>query len=206
MGMEFETIESLVAGMKGCSSCRLRGGCTQVVAPTGQINRPILLICGEAPGEQEDEEGTPFVGVAGQTLRDVLRRTEIINKSNTIITNVLNCRPPGNKFPKDQCPEICISKWFWEIVRLTAPERMLLLGSMPLKYVAGMDGITACRGQWVSIRSIRTMATFHPSYVMRKDNEGVMTIRDTFEKDINTIAAEVKEIEEARKSQTTAGV
>lgn len=193
---EYKTLDELYAAKVQCTACSLRAACTQVVPGTGSRDKVALLIIAEAPGENEDEEGEVLIGSAGQALRTVLRSTGILNRQNTLMTNVLGCRPPKNKFPKDDCPEICVTKWLWEEIRLAQPKRILLLGSVPLQYVAGLDGITNCRGQWYSIRGIRTMATFHPSFILRKDNEGIMSYRDTWVKDIKEVAGEIqKEIQ-----------
>ena len=190
------TLPDLIKEMKNCSACKLRGGCIQVVPPVGQYEKPSLLIIGEASGETEDETGEPFCGRAGQCLREVLRETKVINRKNTMISNVVKCRPPGNKFPKDECPDICISRWLWKEIELAAPKRILLLGGVPLKYVAGMDGITACRGQWYSVKGIRTMATYHPSYVMRCDQDDRLAFkRREFEGDISEMATEVAKLQ-----------
>jgi len=178
--------------MKSCRSCRMRSGCIQVVPPTGNLVNPILLIVGESPGEDEDERGEPFCGDCGQLLRQYLRQTGVIKRSNTTITNVLNCRPPNNKFPKDNCAEICYSLWLSRIIKELAPKRMLLLGGVPLEYVAGLSGITANRGRWITARGIRTMATYHPSYVMRNMNSGGIKEVQQFESDIAKVAVEVR--------------
>jgi len=197
-----ETLEALYAEMIECQSCKMRAGCTQVVPGAGQLIKPILLIVGEAPGAQEDEQGEPFVGAAGEILRAALRKTGIIKRTNSLITNVLKCRPPKNKFPKGEPAQTCVTKWLWEEIRLAQPERMLLLGGTPLKYVAELDGITACRGQWYNIRGIRTMATFHPSFIQRQNNSGMLSYNETFDDDIKQVALEVKAIFE--KAQTKA--
>ena len=185
------TLEDLYSEKKSCSACRLRAGCIQVVPGTGCMENVPLLVIGEGPGQDEDEQGVPFVGQAGQVLREVLRATKVLNRTNTLITNVLGCRPAKNKFPNDDCPKICVSKWLWKEIDLAAPQRMLLLGGTPLKYVAGMDGITAKRGQWFTIKGVRTMPTFHPSYVLRTDRDGMTNVRDAFERDVAEMAAEV---------------
>jgi len=192
-------IEELYSKMVGCTACKLRKCCMQVVPGTGQLEKPILMVVGEAPGQQEDEEGVPFVGEAGQILREALRETGILNPRNTMITNVVKCRPPKNKFPKDESAEICVSNWLWREIEIAQPKRMLLLGNVPLKYVTGMEGITAHRGQWYSVKGIRTMATFHPSYILRTDRDGTTHIRSTFEGDIKEVAGEVKELQDSVK-------
>lgn len=187
-------MEELCRQMKECHACKLRAGCTQVVCPIGNLMDPKLLIIGEGPGQSEDEEGEPFCGTAGRVLRDVLRRTKILNRTNTAISNVIHCRPPKNKFPTDEIPSICIAQWLSREIEILKPERMLLLGGQALKHVAGMDKITSCRGGWYQVRGIRTMATYHPSYVMRCDNEGDMMVRSMFERDIAEVAEEVRQL------------
>ena len=182
-----------------CNACRLRTGCIQVVPGTGCMENPILMIVGEGPGSDEDETGEPFCGPCGQVLREIIRTTKVINKTNTLISNVLGCRPAKNKFPVDDCPNICVSKWLWKEIELAAPKRMLLLGNTPLKYVAGLTGITAQRGKYFNIRGIRTLATYHPSYILRTDQAGMLQHRETFEADIMDVAREVKKLLEAPK-------
>lgn len=193
------TLTELYQEKVKCNACRLRTGCTQVVPGDGCMESPILMLVGECGGQEEDEIGVPFVGRCGQLLREVLRATKIINRTNTLISNTVGCRPPKNKFPTDDCPNICVSKWLWKEIELAAPKRMLLLGNTPLKYVAGLTGITTNRGRWFNIRGIRTLATYHPSYILRTDQAGMLQHRETFEADIKDVANEVKTLLEGSK-------
>jgi DNA polymerase len=194
-------LEKLYEEMRGCKACGLRQGCTQVVTAVGQTESPLLLAVGEAPGGEEDTVGEPFVGRAGQMLREVIRETRILNRNNTLISNLLHCRPPKNKFPNDESASICVSKWLLKEIETAKPQRMLLIGGKALQYVANMEGITACRGKWYDIRGIRTMATFHPSYVLRCEGEGKMQIRKLMEQDIGEVAEEVRQLEAKRARQ-----
>jgi len=182
---------SLWDDMKACNACKLRAGCTQVILPCGNRENPILMAIGECGGKTEDEQGVPFVGRSGECLRTVFRQVKF-NKTNTIISNVLKCRPPGNKFPKDDCPDICVSKWLSEEIKLLQPKILLLIGATALKYVAGLEGITNLRGKWITAKGIRALATYHPSYVLRKENEGYMSFKEVFTNDITMVAEEVK--------------
>lgn len=112
---------------------------------------------------------------------------------------VHNCRPPKNKFPTDETPSICVSKWLDKEIELAKPARMLLVGGQALKHVAGKKGITACRGQWYDVKGIRTMATFHPSYVLRQEGEGKNQFRSILERDVGEVALEVADIEKERE-------
>lgn len=198
--MKEDEMFALVEEMKACNACHMRSGCQQVVPPVGAFSNPILLIVAEAPGQSEDECGEPLCGPAGQLLREVLRGTKILNRSNTVLSNVMKCRPPKNKFPKDDCPTLCFGKWLAKEIDILKPERMLLLGNVPLEYVANMDGITRARGNWLLARGVRSMPTFHPSYILRTDRDGMHFHRDTFESDIAEVAREVASIEEKRNA------
>jgi DNA polymerase len=188
-------LDKLYEDMKKCKSCGLRESCSQVVTAVGQTESPLLLLVGESPGQEEDTLGEPFVGKAGQLLREVIRETKVLNKNNTLISNTIHCRPPKNKFPSDEVASTCVSAWLLKEIELAKPERMLLIGSKALWYVARMEGITACRGKWYDIRGIRTMATFHPSYVLRCEGEGKTQIRKLMEQDIGDVAEEVQKLE-----------
>jgi len=197
--MRLEEAKKLYANMKECSACLMRKGCSQVVTYDGLLeDTPILLIVGECPGATEDQEGLPFVGDSGQILREALRESKTLFKNNTIISNVLKCRPPKNKFPKDKdIPRLCVSKWLDNEIKLIEPQRMLLLGNVPLQHVAGFTGITKARGQWITVKGIRAMATFHPSYVMRQMNSGDLEARELFFSDVALVAEEVGKLQEA---------
>lgn len=187
-------LDPILAEMRNCDACKLRRGCKQVVVPDGCLENPILVIMGESPGQAEDEEGIPFIGASGEILREVLRATKILNRTNTLIANTISCRPPKNKFPTDESASICVSKWLWKVIETANPDRLLLLGGVALKYVAGMEGITSSRGNWYRIRGIRTMATFHPSFILRNERDGFLQHRRVFESDINQVADEAREI------------
>jgi DNA polymerase len=197
------TLAELYEAKKKCQACHLRAGCHQVVVGTGRYDSPALVVVGEAPGENEDLEGEPFVGMAGQLLREVLRETRILNRRNTLVTNILGCRPPKNKFPKDDSPSICMAKWLSNEISIAKPRRMLLLGGQALWHVAGLEGITACRGQWYNAMGVRTMATYHPSYVLRCEGDGKMSIRKEFEGDIMEVASEVASLQKASQEAAT---
>lgn len=189
------TLQELYTEMKNCQLCVLRQSCTQVVTHEGQVNGPTLMIIGESPGADEDESGRPFIGRAGQLLRQTLRSTGKINAGNTLITNTVHCRPPGNKFPTDGAASTCVSKWVSREIEIAQPKLILILGSQALKYIAGMKGITSVRGQWITARGIRTMPTLHPSYVLREENAGNTESLDNFTKDIFEVANEVAELD-----------
>lgn len=183
-------LEALYEKMTGCKACKMRQSCFQVVGAVGQTDRPRLLIVGEAPSKADDDSGQPLSGSEGDCLRDALRATGVLNRGNTLYTNVLKCAPP-DKFPRGEPASICSTNWLGREIELAQPQRMLLLGNTPLKYVAGMEKISTCRGQWITVKGIRTLPTFHPRFVLREDARGDMHARRCFEQDIAEVAKEV---------------
>jgi len=197
--MRIEEAEKIYSELKNCTACVMRKACTQVVTYDGMLDdTPILLIVGESPGKEEDEAGVPFVGKSGILLREALRATKVLKKNNSIISNILKCRPPENKFPSGKdIPQLCVSKWLDREIAAIEPKRMLLLGNVPLFFLAGMKGIKSIRGTWITVKGIRTMPTYHPSFVIRQMNEGYMDARRDFFQDVMTVAEEVGHLQEA---------
>ena len=189
-------LERLYEEMKNCSACRMRAGCQQVVTCSGCKEQPLLMVVAECPGQEEDECGEPLVGRAGQCIRTVFRASKIINKSNTLLTNTVHCRPPKNKFPTDESASICFGLWLKKEIELAKPKRMLLVGAVALKYVAGVEGITSARGNWLNVGGIRSLPTFHPSFILRRDAAGETQSRLQFESDIMEVAKEIKSLQE----------
>jgi uracil-DNA glycosylase len=180
-----------------CKKCHIGSIYNQVVPSEGNKTNPVVMVIGEAPGRDEIENKRPFVGKAGRRLRATLNKYGFRN-SNTLISNVIPCRPENNKFPTDiELINSCMQKWLIEEIKLLNPDYLLLLGNQPLKYILGETGITKKRGKWhyyhVNNKPINCMPTFHPSYVCRKEHmqDGIEIIKN-FEKDIEALAKEAK--------------
>jgi len=177
-----------------CRACSIGPIYDKVVLSTGCKTNPKVMIIGEAPGKDEIEAGEPFVGKAGKLLRLVLKNCGFC-KANTLISNIIPCRPENNKFPQDvQLVKDCYDRWLKNEILLLQPDYMLLLGAQPLKYILNMSGITNLRGKWYDYtlnKVIKCMPTFHPSYVLRKQymKEGKIIKRD-FERDIKMVATQ----------------
>ena len=130
----------------------------------------MVMAIGEAPGSEEILSLEPFVGKAGKLLRSTLNEFGF-RRENTLISNALPCRPQDNNFPTDRAlVENCVGMWLKEEIRLAGPKILLLVGAKPLKAVAGLDGITRVRGQWFVAEGCGAMATFHPSFILRKEH------------------------------------
>lgn len=129
-----------------------------------------LMVIGEAPGEEEDKQGLPFVGRSGKLLDAMLKSIEH-DRTNTYITNVVNFRPPNNRTPADD--EILLFLPFLQKhVELVQPKVILALGKCAVEALTGSkEGITRLRGKWTLYNNIPMMPSFHPSYLLRKPDQ-----------------------------------
>ena len=180
------SITTLEAYGKDCAECRLRSSCQQVVFGDGNINSSLMII-GEGPGQDEDLQGIPFVGKAGQLLNKILIASEI-ERSKIYITNVVKCRPPGNRLPNPDEVKTC-SKLLEMQIRIMKPRLIVCLGSLASQVViAPKAKITQIRGQWFLRRGCKIIATFHPAALLRNPNykrptwEDFKSIRDEYHK------------------------
>lgn len=190
-----------------CQKCSLYEHYKQVVCSEGNAKTPTFMWIGEGPGQDEIEQCRPFIGRAGQRLRKELRKyPKAFNKENCIITNVLACRPQNNIFPRDNAgpywitPEkevkprevvnYCATNWLRKEIALLKPKVIVVLGGQALDYVCGDRGITANRGTWKFLPQFRawSMATYHPSYVLRCQNTDKSYVVKQFAEDIEKIA------------------
>ena len=151
-----------------CRLCPLREDCKQVVFGTGPQDADIMLV-GEGPGQSEDEAGIPFVGRAGQLLDRILEAAGI-TRSNVYITNVVKCRPPGNRLPNPN--EIAVCRGYLEAqIRLLNPKIIVCLGAMATQTVVDNKAkITKVRGRWFTRQGIMIMPTYHPAALLRNES------------------------------------
>lgn len=156
----------LAVETSSCTDCRLADTRTQVVFGVGSPNARVMFV-GEAPGANEDEQGEPFVGAAGQLLDRLIEEIGL-TRSEVYITNVLKCRPPNNRDPKPDEIESC-KGYLATQMELVEPEVVVTLGNFATKLILRTEtGITKMRGQiydwW---RGIQVVPTFHPSAALR---------------------------------------
>lgn len=159
---------------RGCQRCPLHALARNVVVGTGPVPCNIIVI-GEAPGEDEDERGTPFIGKSGQLMRSVAREIGLDMSMDAYITNVCACRPPQNRQPNDVEIASC-SPRINALLQAVHPKVALLVGSTPLKAMIGAtSGITRVRGwefkmcwRWKGrVQEIVAIPTYHPAYLLR---------------------------------------
>lgn len=159
--------DSLADLCQKCRRCGLAEGRKKAAFGSGPADAPMLLI-GEAPGEQEDLEGQPFVGRAGQLLTKLLTEAGIDRTKDLFITNIVKCRPPGNRVPHPAEAAAC-QPYLLEQIRRLDPKVILLAGSPASQAVLGTkETITKIRGKWQKMAGGRwAFPIFHPSYLLR---------------------------------------
>ena len=152
-----------------CRQCALRQGCKQVVFGEGNPEARLMLV-GEGPGAREDEQGRPFVGAAGQLLDKILVAAGF-TRDEVYITNVVKCRPPGNRLPVVSEVTTCRS-YLEKQIELIKPDIIVCLGALAAQTLIRPDlKITRERGQWVSKNGIQLMPTYHPAALLRDENK-----------------------------------
>ena len=171
-----ETLEDIWRDIGDCTRCGLCEGRTQVVNTHGNRTARLMFV-GEAPGADEDAQGKPFVGRAGQLLTKMIEAMGI-KREDVIIGNVNRCRPPGNRQPTLEEAAICRPFLFREIVAVQ-PEIIVVMGNTALRNLLEVrEGITRVRGKFQDFRGIKVMPTFHPAYLLRDPSKKRETWED----------------------------
>ncbi|MFA5840044.1 MAG: uracil-DNA glycosylase [Candidatus Margulisiibacteriota bacterium] len=155
-----------------CNKCQLSKGRTKVVFGTGPVPCNLMLI-GEAPGADEDLQGEPFIGRAGQLLTKILESINIKRPDDIYIANTVKCRPPENRAPLGSEQEAC--RPFLEAqIRLVKPKIILLAGAPAVRAILKMDiPMTKIRGTWQKLpgTDIAVFPIFHPAYLLRNPSK-----------------------------------
>jgi len=148
-----------------CRRCKLCENRTNIVFGVGDP-RAKLMFVGEGPGADEDAQGEPFVGRAGQKLNEMIRAIGL-EREDVYIANIVKCRPPGNRDPEPDEVRTC-SPFLFRQIESIGPKVIVALGSPAAKtLLETKTGITSLRGRWGSFRGIPVMPTFHPAYLLR---------------------------------------
>jgi DNA polymerase len=148
-----------------CTRCRLHQGRKQIVFGVGNPNADLMFI-GEAPGADEDEQGEPFVGRAGQLLNNMLRAMGL-KREHVYIANIIKCRPPGNRTPeRDEC-ETC-SPFLMRQIAVIKPKVIVALGAVAAKTLLAINAsMSDLRGRWYDFRGTKLAVTYHPAFLLR---------------------------------------
>jgi len=148
-----------------CVKCKLATTRTQVVYGVGNPNADLMFV-GEAPGRDEDLQGQPFVGRAGQLLTDIIKAMKL-TRDDVYIANVIKCRPPDNRNPEPDELDAC-RPWIRRQVEIIQPKVIVVLGRFALQSLTEKAyGITSARGQWLDYNGVKVMPTYHPAYLLR---------------------------------------
>ncbi|GLH74973.1 hypothetical protein GETHLI_34750 [Geothrix limicola] len=169
------TLQELQRAIQGCLACPLGPGRLKFVFGEGHPQARLLFI-GEGPGRDEDLQGRPFVGKAGELLDKMIGAIGLTREA-VYIANVVKCRPPDNRTPTTEEARACLG-YLRRQIELIRPAVIVTLGATPLRELVGIsEGITRVRGQWkrlqVGDREIPVMPTFHPAYVLRQYTQDV---------------------------------
>lgn len=173
----------------GCFLCQKR---TTVVWGEGDLNADVMFI-GEGPGRDEDLEGRPFVGRSGRVLTDIIEKGMGVPRSHVYITNVVKCRPPGNRDPRPDEVHAC-SRYLSAQMRVIKPKVIVAVGSVAGRSLLGVgEGSPGLRGRWHDYGGVPLRIIYHPSYLLRMrrdDRDRTDADRITW-KDIKEVMARI---------------
>ena len=170
-----ETLPQILADIGDCRRCRLHEGRNKLVFGVGNLAAPLVFV-GEGPGADEDAQGIPFVGRAGQLLTQMIENTAkregiALTRADVYICNVVKCRPPENRTPEPDEMEIC-GQFLARQLAAIHPKAICVLGGTAARALTGhKEGVTKMRGKWFQWREVPVMVTYHPSYLLRPYNQ-----------------------------------
>jgi DNA polymerase len=170
-----ESLAQILFDIGDCRRCPLHEGRNKLVFGVGNERSPLVFV-GEGPGADEDAQGIPFVGRAGQLLTQMIENTArkegiALAREDVYICNVVKCRPPGNRTPEPNEMEIC-GQFLYRQILAIRPKALCALGGTAARALLGRgEGVTKMRGRWFQWKDIPVMVTYHPSYLLRPYNQ-----------------------------------
>jgi uracil-DNA glycosylase len=189
----YNSIAQLATHCQICQRCELGKTRTNAVVGRGSETASIMII-GEGPGQNEDEQGLPFVGRSGQLLEKILASVKLTIEKDIYICNVVRCRPPENRVPTPT--EIAACKpYLLEQIRLVNPQIILLTGATAVKAITGKkEAISKIRGTWIEWEGRSCMPIFHPAYLLRNPAPDVGKPKWLMWQDIQAVRAKLDDI------------
>lgn len=176
---ERETLDEIRQDLGDCQRCRLAAGRKTIVFGQGNPHAELVFV-GEGPGADEDEQGLPFVGRAGQLLNRMIQFIGM-KREEVYICNIVKCRPPGNRTPERDEIETC-SPFLLRQIEAIRPRLVCCLGAPAVRTLLGVkEGITKIRGSFYDFGGAKALATVHPAYILRNPREEKI-LREDFEK------------------------
>ena len=165
----FTTLDEVRTDLGDCKRCKLCNGRKQIVFGSGNPKAELVFV-GEGPGEEEDKQGIPFVGAAGQLLTKMIEAMKF-SRDTVYICNVVKCRPPNNRNPEADEIQAC-EPFLKAQLAVIKPKVIVALGKFAAQTLLRDDTpITRMRGQWRSYEGIELMPTYHPAYLLRQPDE-----------------------------------
>lgn len=164
--LKAKSLEELRAAIGDCRLCKLCSGRTNLVFGVGNPKAELMFV-GEGPGRDEDLQGEPFVGRAGQLLTDIITKGMGMKREDVYIANVVKCRPPENRNPEPDEVAAC-EPFLKKQIDVVQPRVIVGLGKFAVQtLLQSKIPITKLRGKWHSYHGIKLMPTFHPAYLLR---------------------------------------
>ena len=198
-GLDFVDLPSLHAAVHKCRLCPLGYSRTRAVPGVGPVSARIMIV-GEAPGQNEDQQGEPFVGAAGKLLDQLLHGIGL-SRADVFITNILKCRPPGNRDPQPAEVQAC-SPYLEQQLGLIHPEVVLLLGRHALaRLLPGYDSISRLHGKVIVKDSVTYIPIYHPAAALYNS-----FLMGPLEQDFKAVKAHLDRMEEKRNAIAAAAM
>jgi len=186
MGMSNDSIDRIIAEVINCKLCNLCINRTNAVPGDGNSEANIMFI-GEAPGRNEDVKGKPFVGMAGKILDEALVKVGLV-RSRIYITNIVKCRPPGNRVPTEDERRVCKSYLEREI-SIVSPKIICILGRTAYQSLLGGGSILGNRGKFIQKDNRLYFLTVHPAAIIYNNK-----LRNVLENDMQTLVMECRRL------------
>jgi uracil-DNA glycosylase len=163
--VEGDSLERICSELAGCTRCKLHRRRTNIVFGVGNSHAELVFV-GEGPGHDEDVQGLPFVGRAGQLLNQMIQAMGL-KREDVYIANVVKCRPPENRTPEKDEISTCMPFLLRQLSNIN-PKVIVCLGSVAAQALLSTNkSISHFRGQWLDFRGAKLMATYHPAYLLR---------------------------------------
>lgn len=154
----------------GCTACGLHKGRTKAVFASGNREADIVFV-GEGPGKDEDEQGKPFVGRAGEVLNKMIKFMGL-KREDVYITNVVKCRPHKNRTPFEDEADTCSKRFLNKEIAAIKPKVIIAMGKTAANCVLHTrDSVARLRGRWRDVEGIDVMCTYHPAYLLRSPGQ-----------------------------------
>lgn len=181
LAAQAQTLDSLAQGIASCQACGLCMDREHVVVGQG-VMQPAVMVVGEAPGEQEDRQGEPFVGRSGMLLDNMLSAIDLGREKNVYVANIIKCRPPGNRNPRPEEVAAC-RPFLLRQIEFIKPLSILAVGKHAAQALLGVEApLVSMRGQTYTLphpgHTVPVVVTYHPAYLLRRPAEKALAWKD----------------------------